>query len=157
MNVAFDMSLRWQCMAMRRIQPVVAAAWTASYASRLTVIALMLIVAVSLGGSRLARGAEPDARAREGERIAQMVCSACHIVASKQERRPILENRSPDFCAMANRPDSTTRSLAHFIIHTHWDEKSLPLTMPNPMLTSAQATQVAHYIVSLRGHCTFGS
>jgi cytochrome c1 len=46
--------------------------------------------------------------------------------------------------------DSTRASLRHFVTTTHWDEKSLPLTMPNPSLTDSQIADVVSYILSLR-------
>ena len=90
----------------------------------------------------------------EGERLAQEVCSACHVVAQKQERAPILKDRAPSFCGIANRPHTTAQSVAHFVLTTHWDEKSAP-TMPDPMLNKDQAAAVARYVMSLRGQCTF--
>ena len=101
--------------------------------------------------------ADPMPAKSEGERLAQMVCSACHIVAIQQERRPILKDAAPNFCEIANRPSTTTSSLAHFVTHTHWDEKSSTFTMPDPMLNSEQARAVSRYILSLRGHCDFAN
>ena len=46
--------------------------------------------------------------------------------------------------------DSTRASLRHFVRTTHWDEKSPPLTMPNPSLTDSQIADVVSYILSLR-------
>jgi len=91
----------------------------------------------------------------EGERLAQEVCSACHVVAQKQERDPILKDRAPSFCEIANRPQTTATSVAHFVLTTHWDEKSAPVTMPDPMLNKDQAAAVAHYLMGLRGRCAF--
>ncbi len=91
----------------------------------------------------------------EGERLAQEVCSACHRVAQKQERDPILKDKAPSFCEIANRPQTTAQSVAHFVLTTHWDEKSTPLKMPDPMLNKDQAAAVARYVTSLRGRCTF--
>lgn len=91
----------------------------------------------------------------EGERLAQEVCSACHVVAQKQDRDPILKDRAPSFCEIANRPHTTAQSVAHFVLTTHWDEKSAPVKMPDPMLNKDQAAGVARYVMSLRGRCTF--
>jgi len=38
----------------------------------------------------------------------------------------------------------------HLVTTTHWDEKSLPLTIPNPSLTDSQIADVASHILSLR-------
>ena len=91
----------------------------------------------------------------EGERLAQQVCSACHVVAQKQERAPILKDGAPSFCEVANRPQTTAQSVAHFVLTTHWDNKSAPVTMPDPMLNKDQAAAVSRYVMSLRGRCTF--
>jgi hypothetical protein len=91
----------------------------------------------------------------EGERLAQEVCSACHVVAQKQERAPILKDSVPSFCEIANRPQTTAQSVAHFVLTTHWDEKSAHVRMPDPMLNKDQAAAVARYVMSLRGRCTF--
>ncbi len=93
--------------------------------------------------------------AAEGERIAQQVCSACHVVASQQDRPPILTAKTPSFCEIAHRPETTTQGVARFVLTTHWDEKSAPPGMPNPMLNKDQAGAVARYIRSLKGGCAF--
>jgi cytochrome c551/c552 len=91
----------------------------------------------------------------EGECLAQEVCSACHVVAQKQERAPVLKERAPSFCEIANRARTTAQSVAHFVLTTHWDERSAPVRMPDPMLNKDQAAAVSRYVMSLRGHCTF--
>ena len=91
----------------------------------------------------------------EGERLAQEVCSACHVVAQKQERAPVLKDKAPSFCEIANRPRTTAQSVAHFVLTTHWDNKSAPVAMPDPMLNKDQAAAVSRYVMSLRGRCTF--
>jgi mono/diheme cytochrome c family protein len=91
----------------------------------------------------------------EGERLAQEVCSACHVVAQKQERAPVLKDRAPSFCEIANRPRTTAQSVAHFVLTTHWDNKAAPVRMPDPMLNKDQAAAVSRYVMSLRGRCTF--
>ncbi len=62
----------------------------------------------------------------------------------------MLQIRTPSFFEIANRPDTTERSLRHFIMTTHWDERTIPMTMPNQELTAEQLKAVAHYILSLR-------
>ena len=91
----------------------------------------------------------------QGERLAQEVCSACHVVAQKQDRGPILKDTAPSFCEIANRPQSTAQSVAHFVLTTHWDQKSASVKMPDPMLNKDQAAAVARYVMGLRGRCTF--
>jgi mono/diheme cytochrome c family protein len=87
-----------------------------------------------------------------GEHIARIICSACHVVAPDQEYPPLLDTPGPSFSDIANRPGTTQRSLRHFITTTHWDEQTLPMTMPNPMLPPEDTRAVASYIVSLRAH-----
>ena len=85
-----------------------------------------------------------------GEEIARSVCSTCHQVAADQEFPPLLEQPTPSFTEIANRPGTSVRSLEHFITMTHWNEESIPMKMPNPMLTPGDTAAVAHYILSLR-------
>lgn len=89
---------------------------------------------------------------RRGEEIAQLQCSACHVVAEKQKYPPLLEDPAPSFKSIANRPQVSEAELRHFITTTHWDEKTVPLTMPNPGLTKPDIAAVIRYIVSLKGH-----
>jgi mono/diheme cytochrome c family protein len=105
--------------------------------------ALSTVVSVS------PRAAEPASAIARGEDIARNVCSACHLATSDQQprRRP---PEAPSFTEIANRPETSLKSLHKFIATTHWDMKSMPPTMPNPMLTDAQVSDVSHYIMSLR-------
>jgi hypothetical protein len=82
--------------------------------------------------------------------IALHVCTACHVVEATQEYPVLLNPPAPPFADIANRADLTRSSLRHFIVATHWDEKTLPLTMPNPELLDLQITDVVAYILSLR-------
>jgi mono/diheme cytochrome c family protein len=92
------------------------------------------------------------AEAARGEHIARLVCSACHVVARDQEFPPILTKPAPAFAEIANRPGVTAATLQRFILGTHWDTATLPMAMPNPMLTAEQARAVSRYILSLRTH-----
>jgi mono/diheme cytochrome c family protein len=103
-----------------------------------------------LAAQARAEGIPRDAVAARGEHIARLVCSACHAVASDQEYPPILTKPAPSFSDIANRPGTSVESLQHFIVSTHWDVNALPMTMPNPMLSSDEARAVARYILSLR-------
>jgi mono/diheme cytochrome c family protein len=85
-----------------------------------------------------------------GEHLARLICSACHVVAVDQEFPPLLRQPTPSFSEIANRPDTSAKSLQKFISTTHWDEKTLPMHMPNPMLTDEQLRAVTRYILSLR-------
>jgi len=92
----------------------------------------------------------PDAA--RGEHIARLVCSACHVVAVSQEYPPLLIKPAPSFAEIANRPGVSAESLQHFILSTHWDTDTLPMTMPSPMLSKEEARAVARYILTLRTH-----
>ena len=110
--------------------------------------ALWLCTSVPASAADAPRGAT----IARGEHIARLVCSACHVVAKDQEYPPILDTPGPTFHDIANRPDTTEKSLRHFITTTHWDMQTIPMTMPNPMLTPEDTRAVARYIVSLRRH-----
>lgn len=97
-----------------------------------------------------AREAAPDPMIAKGEQLAQLICSACHIVAHNQQFSPILREPAPSFEEIANRPDTSEKSLREFLKTTHWDNKTLPMTMPDPMLVAEQRQAVARYILSLR-------
>jgi mono/diheme cytochrome c family protein len=87
-----------------------------------------------------------------GEHIARLVCSACHVVASDQEFPPLLRPPAPSFDEIANRPATDAQAVGKFVATTHWDMKTLPMQMPNPMLSKKQTAAVARYLVSLRRH-----
>jgi mono/diheme cytochrome c family protein len=114
---------------------------------------IFLLACALLGGAVNvpSRAAEPQAAGAvaRGEGIARNVCSACHLATSDQQPRR-LPAEAPSFTEIANRPDSSFKSLSTFIATTHWDMKSLPPTMPNPMLTDSQVSDVSRYILSLR-------
>ena len=95
--------------------------------------------------------ARPAPQVRRGEEIAQLQCSACHIVAENQKYQPLLEDPAPSFKSIANRPQVSEAALRHFVTSTHWDEKTIPLTMPNPGLTKPDIAAVIRYILSLKG------
>ncbi len=115
-------------------------------------LAPLLFGLSALLGSGAALTAEPhrDSVVARGDHLARIVCSACHVVAKDQEYPPILDTPGPAFYDIANRPTTTEESLRHFIKTTHWDMKTIPMTMPNPMLTPEDIRAVARYIMSLR-------
>jgi hypothetical protein len=51
----------------------------------------------------------------------------------------LLDPPAPPFTVIANRADLTRAWLRHFIVTTHWDEKTLPLTVPNPQCSIAKS------------------
>jgi len=112
-----------------------------------------IIVLLGLGSlTSVSQAAEksPTARLAHGRQIAENVCSACHVIGANQEFAPLLNPPAPAFADIAGRPDSTRAALRHFVLTTHWDEKTLPLRMPNPSLTDSQVDDVLGYLLSLR-------
>lgn len=117
-----------------------------------------LAIGATLGGlcwvadiqTGLADNASADPVIARGESIARQLCAACHVVAGHQKFPPLLHSQEPSFREVANRPGSSEESIRKFITTTHWDEKSIPMTMPDPMLTPEQAVAVSRYIMSLR-------
>jgi len=98
----------------------------------------------------LESGADP--LVAQGEHLARTQCSACHVVASNQEIPPLRQLPTPSFEEIANRADVTQKSLQRFISTTHWDNKTVPMTMPDQMLTKQETMAVVRYILSLRKH-----
>jgi mono/diheme cytochrome c family protein len=110
----------------------------------------LLLGLCALSASALSADKSPRLAVERGHQIALHVCTACHVVEATQEYPVLLNPPAPPFSDIANRADLTRASLRHFIVTTHWDTKTLPLTMPNPELLDFQVTDVAAYIFSLR-------
>ena len=91
-----------------------------------------------------------DAALQRGEHIARLVCAVCHVAAADQEFPPLLRPPAPSFEEIANRPDTSVETVRRFVIETHWDMKTLPAQMPNQMLSKAETTAVARYLLTLR-------
>lgn len=107
-------------------------------------------VLIATGSATLAKAEDSSDAIAAGRQLALQVCSVCHVVAPNQEFAPGLQQATPSFEDIANRPDMSAQFLRKFITTTHWDEKTIPMTMPNPMLSDEQITQVSSYILSLR-------
>jgi mono/diheme cytochrome c family protein len=112
------------------------------------------VVAASMGFHAARADAGEPARdpVARGEQLARQQCSACHVVASDQELPPLRRLPTPSFYEIANRPKTTWQSLEHFIGTTHWDMKTVPMTMPDQLLTKDERAAVSRYILSLRKH-----
>lgn len=113
-------------------------------------VCLCALLSSTAGRDGYAGTAPSDPMAARGEQIARQICSACHIVAADQQFPPLLRDAAPGFSAIANRPATTAKSLQRFITATHWDTKTIPMSMPNPMLMPDQVLAVSRYILSLR-------
>ena len=118
-------------------------------AVRLNVIAFLVVfgvVAVPVRADETSKGAVLS----RGQHIAELVCSACHVVEHNQEYPPMLRPPAPSFDEIANRSGATLQSVRQFVSITHWDFNTLPMQMPNPMLSTSDASAVARYVLSLR-------
>jgi mono/diheme cytochrome c family protein len=109
------------------------------------------LLCVATNYSSLAGTPASDPVLARGEQIARQICSVCHVVAANQEYPPMLGAPTPSFIEIAHRPQTTAKGLQAFLKTTHWDDKTIPTGMPNPMLMPDQAAAVARYIMSLRG------
>jgi mono/diheme cytochrome c family protein len=89
----------------------------------------------------------------KGQQLARIACSDCHIVASDSESPvPTLNESAPRFDDIANRAGASEKSLQKFILTTHWDGETIPMTMPKPELTKQQVVALSRYVMSLRKH-----
>lgn len=111
-------------------------------------LAAMVAIAAPVVLLVAAAGAQPlpHGDAQAGARLADRVCSACHIVAEHQELPPLVAHSAPSFLAIARRRRTTAASLAAFLAHPHALGR-----MPFPHLTQSQIADLTAYILSLRG------
>jgi len=124
-----------------------ACAWPVAWRIAWVLFALLF----ALYGCARAHAQSPNRlAAARGGHVARLVCSACHVVATDQEFRPLLEPPAPKFADIANRPGITAKSIRHFVLTTHWDQRTLPMTMPDLMMLPEDASDVAAYIMSLK-------
>ena len=115
-------------------------------------IALVLLgAAVVTAGTHAGEPtSKQDPQLARGEHLARLICTACHVVASNQEYPPLLADPAPAFADIAGRPGANAAALTSFINSTHWDEKTLPLRMPDQKLSKRDTQAVVAYILSLR-------
>ena len=111
----------------------------------------VLLTAALVPWAVKAAAASPSAQVRRGEEVAQLQCSACHVVSENQKYPPLLEDPAPSFQSVANRPQTSEAALRHFVATTHWDQTTVKLTMPNPGLSKTDTKAVIRYIFSLKG------
>jgi cytochrome c len=84
-----------------------------------------------------AQGLEPE----RGRALAQEFCARCHAISEAQERPG--ETDAPGFRRIAANPRWTRAALINMMTVPH-------VNMPPPVLTPAEAEEVAVYIQSLR-------
>ncbi len=84
-----------------------------------------------------------------GHKLAILVCANCHVAASDQPNKPILQPPATSFQSIAQRTSVDAAWLENFLKTTHRgiDE---PSGMPNPQLLDFQIKQVTDYLLSLR-------
>jgi len=102
-----------------------------------------------LANSAIAQQSVPGNTVQAGERLAIDDCAACHMVSSRQPRPPIMQPPAPSFRAIANRPNTTAKSLRAFILTTHTTLQTPP-NMPSTLLSDNEATAAVAYILSLK-------
>jgi mono/diheme cytochrome c family protein len=110
---------------------------------------ISFLAALAATASTMA-AAQPSAAARAGKELAVEVCAYCHVVSADQPVQPTLNQPTRSFEQIANDPASNAKSLKRFISTTHWDGRTYPMTMPNPILLDQDTDQVVSYILSLR-------
>lgn len=75
-----------------------------------------------------------------GERLAKLWCSPCHIVSASQQK---IENNAPNFSTIGRTRDISESDLAQSLLAPH-------PRMPDRGLTRDEATDIAAYIRSFR-------
>ena len=113
--------------------------------------ASVFVATLAWGVAYAGSGADSSAQIKRGRELADQVCTACHKVAPDQSNTPLLDPPAPSFMEIAGRAGLDAKSLRHFVTSTHWKAGTEPLIMPNLSLTPEQATDVIHYLLSLRG------
>lgn len=116
-----------------------------SFGMAMAVVAFGMAVAVNSYGAEL----NSDSVAA-GKQLAGRLCAVCHVVAPDQAHPPVRFPPAPSFLEIASRPGMDAVSLEQFLGTTHWDLKSLPMSMPEFGLTAKQRADAAAYILSLR-------
>src|SRR5450755_3466526 len=86
-----------------------------------------------------------------GRKLANLVCSVCHVVSEDKDQVPILRNPGPPFAAVAARPSITEATLRDFLVTKH-REMGPTGQMPNPRLADYQIDELVAYILSLSHH-----
>jgi mono/diheme cytochrome c family protein len=110
----------------------------------------ILLSAALLASAAVAQAGAPSPAAREGELVARRTCAYCHLTPDDQAPPPLIGQKTPSLRQIANDPKATAQSLRRFITTTHWDEATLPMTMPDPRLLDQEYGEVVAYVLSLR-------
>ena len=102
--------------------------------------AVALAIALSLAAAAAQDVATGDVRA--GLALAQHTCAACHQV-ERGQNAPTARGQAPSFTRIANLRGMSARAVRVFLFTPH-------ASMPNLILSPAEADDVSAYILSLR-------
>jgi mono/diheme cytochrome c family protein len=105
-------------------------------ARRLTSVAFSVAIVGTLAAATRVQAAD----AMNGERLAQLWCSACHVVAVNQRQA---NADAPPFESIAKRPNFSESGLVTFLLDPH-------SKMPNMNLSRSEAGDIAAYIHQLQ-------
>jgi len=97
----------------------------------------------------LPRSAYADAKV--GERIAEDICTTCHVVKKGQAVQPVYDDALPSFEEIASRRDFNRTWLNDFLKNKHASAAN-PGGMPDVRLTPVQIDNVSDYIVTFKTH-----
>jgi mono/diheme cytochrome c family protein len=103
------------------------------------IISIAMIVSIALASHA---AAQEFGDVKKGKTLALSVCAQCHAVRAgdTSSKNPM----APSFANVATWPGMTDRALRVWLQTSH-------RSMPNFMLTSSERSNVAAYIVSLKG------
>jgi len=110
------------------------------------VVAAAAVVLGALAATASAQEKPHPASAQAGREFAGHNCDSCHVIAPKQDLRPLVAGYAPSFSDIANRPDTTAASLRSFLSQPHGYSR-----MPYPDLLATDRDNVIAFIMSLRG------
>jgi mono/diheme cytochrome c family protein len=98
-----------------------------------------------------ARAQQPTATddVQQGRRLADLICSNCHVAAPDQRVPPYLQPPAPSFESIAQRSTANAGDVRMFLASAHQDVAK-PEGVPNPQLLDFQIEQVTAYLMSLR-------
>jgi hypothetical protein len=114
--------------------------------------AVVLISLLVMGLAAIAAPRNPPtmADAGAGRDLAFRACTGCHIVSPDQPFAPLIDRTPPppDFAAIANKPNTTPRSLRRFFASLR--PVPPPGQMADPYLTQRDLENIIAFIMTLR-------
>ncbi len=108
-------------------------------------------VALMLAGVAMAAQSAPASadQIADGQKFAERVCGACHVVTNDPNEIPIMRPPGPSFAELAKRPTLTEQSLRRLLASNHHDLGATG-AMPNPRLADYQIDRVVADLLSLK-------